>query len=183
MCSSDLEDAEFLEKEFVPEFSIEDIVNVPRFSIILKLMIDSVTSRAFSAKALPPFKAPHENYREQIIENSRKKYGVDRHEIEKVIEQWTSVYSVPEQKQYARKQGNQKLQAPYSQNSTPKERGHVKRDNTISLEDARKRFPPMKNKPTPNIPRPSYLKNIKNKPQPDVKGLRELLNQVEKEKE
>lgn len=177
------EDAEFLEKEFVPEFSIEDIVNVSRFSIILKLMIDSVTSRAFSAKALPPFEPFHESYKEQIIENSRKKYGIDRREIEKVIEQWSVEHSTQNQKQFPKRQDNQKFQAPTHQRPVQYNQKSMRKDNAISLEEARKRFPPTKKKPKSNISRPSYLKNLKNKSQPDVKGLRELLDEVEKEKE
>jgi len=38
------DDAEFLEKEFEPEFTPQDIVNLPNFKIYLKLMIDGVSS-------------------------------------------------------------------------------------------------------------------------------------------
>ena len=48
-------DAEFLEKEFEPEFTIQDIVNIPNHQIYLKLMVDGVTSRPFSAAILPLF--------------------------------------------------------------------------------------------------------------------------------
>src|SRR5205085_2356671 len=48
------DDAEFLEKEFDPEFTPQDIVNLPNYKAYLKLMIDGVTSRPFSAKTLPP---------------------------------------------------------------------------------------------------------------------------------
>ena len=34
------EDAEFLEKEFSPEFTAEDLVNLSKYNIYLKLMID-----------------------------------------------------------------------------------------------------------------------------------------------
>jgi hypothetical protein len=46
-------DAEYLEKEFYPVFSKDDLVNLPRYAMYLKLMIDSATSKAFSAKTNP----------------------------------------------------------------------------------------------------------------------------------
>src|SRR3989344_3285271 len=48
-------DAEFLEQEFGPEFMIEDMVGIPNRHIYLKLMVDGISSRPFSAATLPPF--------------------------------------------------------------------------------------------------------------------------------
>ena len=45
-------DAEYLAKEFYPTFKIEDFVNLPTFHIYIKLMIDGVTSKPFSAVTL-----------------------------------------------------------------------------------------------------------------------------------
>ena len=47
-------DAEYLAKEFYPIFRVEDFVNLPTYHIYLKLMIDGVTSKAFSAMTLMP---------------------------------------------------------------------------------------------------------------------------------
>jgi len=85
-------DAEFLEKEFEPEFTIQDIVNLPNFQIYLKLMVDGVTSRPFSASTLPPFKVQvSETIREEIIESSRKRYARPRYAVEEEINQWSGV--------------------------------------------------------------------------------------------
>jgi hypothetical protein len=46
-------DAEYLEKEFHPVFSQEDIMNLPRYGMYLRLLIDGVASRPFSAISLP----------------------------------------------------------------------------------------------------------------------------------
>ncbi len=46
------EDAPILAKEFQPEFDVEDLLNLPNYAIYLKLMIDGVPSRAFSADAI-----------------------------------------------------------------------------------------------------------------------------------
>jgi hypothetical protein len=42
-------DAEILAKEFYPEFSVEDLINLPNYHIYLKLMVDGRVSRPFSA--------------------------------------------------------------------------------------------------------------------------------------
>lgn len=79
------EDAEFLEKEFEPEFMMNDMVNLPNYNIYVKLMIDGVSSKPFSATTLPPHKLEGESYVDVIIENTRRKYGVPVAEIEKRI--------------------------------------------------------------------------------------------------
>lgn len=85
-------DAEFLEPEFTPEFTIEDIVNLPNYTIYLKLMVDGVTSRPFSAKTLMPFKIPADsNVAQEIIESSRKLYARPREVVEKEINEWSGM--------------------------------------------------------------------------------------------
>jgi len=49
-----LEDAKFLAEEFYPVFNQEDIINLPCYSIYLKLMIEGKTSKPFSGESLPP---------------------------------------------------------------------------------------------------------------------------------
>ncbi|HXF29595.1 MAG TPA: hypothetical protein VN457_07065, partial [Chlamydiales bacterium] len=42
-------DAEYLEKEFYPFFNKNDFINLPKYELYLKLMIDGTTSQPFSA--------------------------------------------------------------------------------------------------------------------------------------
>jgi len=49
-----LSDALLLEREFHQEFTAHDLVNLPNYHIYLKLMIDGVVSKPFSAATLPP---------------------------------------------------------------------------------------------------------------------------------
>ncbi len=85
-------DAEFLEKEFEPEFTIQDMVALPNYHIYLKLMVDGVTSRPFSAKTLPPFKVPPNTGAERdIIESSRTLYARPREIVEKEISEWSGM--------------------------------------------------------------------------------------------
>ncbi|MEK7180757.1 MAG: type IV secretion system DNA-binding domain-containing protein [Patescibacteria group bacterium] len=85
-------DAEFLEQEFSPEFLPEDIVNLPNYSVYLKLMVDGVTSRPFSAATLPPFKVPTSAVTmEKVIETSRRMYTMPKAEVEKAIADWSGM--------------------------------------------------------------------------------------------
>lgn len=81
-------DAEELEKEFAPEFYVQDIVNLGFASIYLRLMIDGVASRPFSATTLPPIEIKEKPSTEKIIETSREKYATARGEVEEKIVKW-----------------------------------------------------------------------------------------------
>ncbi len=45
-------DAKYMEREFYPTFSTEDFINLPHYSIYLKLLIQGKTSRGFSARTI-----------------------------------------------------------------------------------------------------------------------------------
>lgn len=85
------EDAEFLEKEFSPEFYATDIVNLAKYNIYLKLMIDGLAGRPFSATTLPPFLPELESNKEKIIKASRERYGTERKKVEEKIIDWSGV--------------------------------------------------------------------------------------------
>ena len=91
------EDAEFLEKEFSPEFTAEDLVNTSKYNIYLKLMIDGVASHPFSALTLPPPEPVAQSNREKIIEASRATYGIKKEIVEERIINWLA----PEQEKPA----------------------------------------------------------------------------------
>ncbi|QQG46182.1 MAG: type IV secretion system DNA-binding domain-containing protein [Candidatus Niyogibacteria bacterium] len=83
-------DAEFLEKEFEPEFTIQDLVDLPNYNIYLKLMVNGVASRPFSAITLPPLETTKDMVSpEEIIESSREKYGRLVDEVELDIKKWS----------------------------------------------------------------------------------------------
>jgi len=84
-------DAEFLEKEFAPEFAIQDLVNLENYSIYLRLMIDGVNSRPFSAGTLPPMDIGLTDQRDKIIKVSRERYSSELKEVEEKITKWSGV--------------------------------------------------------------------------------------------
>lgn len=59
-------DAEFLEKEFAPEFSQQDLVNMDKFRGIIKISADSMQSRPFSIAPINPYTNPRPNSPEKI---------------------------------------------------------------------------------------------------------------------
>jgi len=83
-------DAEVLEKEFSPDFMATDIVNLGFANIYLKLMINGVASRPFSAMTLPPIPMPEKSYVKEIIEFTRKKYASAKEDVDKKIAEWHS---------------------------------------------------------------------------------------------
>jgi len=89
------EDAEFLEKEFKPEFTAQDLVNLAKYNIYLKLMIDGIAGRPFSAHTLPPFPRPLESNKEKIIKVSRERYGTPREKVEEKIREWAGLMEIP----------------------------------------------------------------------------------------
>ena len=84
-------DAEFLEKEFEPVFMMNDIVNLTKYDIYLKLMIDGVTGDAFSATTLPPSEVTEQSNIEKIIRVSRERYANKREVVEEKISRWSGM--------------------------------------------------------------------------------------------
>lgn len=79
------EDAEFMENEFSPEFTVQDLVNLAKQNIYVRLMIDGLTSRPFSAETLPPMPLPEETFVNEIIESSRKSFGKKKKDVDKQV--------------------------------------------------------------------------------------------------
>ncbi len=83
-------DAEVLAKEFSPIFLEEDIVNLAKYHILLKLMIDGVASQPFSAMTMPPIGSPT-GAAEKVIRVSRERYAKSRASIEDKIIRWSGM--------------------------------------------------------------------------------------------
>ncbi|MFA6160812.1 MAG: type IV secretion system DNA-binding domain-containing protein [Patescibacteria group bacterium] len=83
-------DASFLEQEFSPTFTPEDLVNLPKFTIYLKLMVDGVATTPFSATTLPPM-AIFTGNAQKVISVSRERYAVPRSTIEEKVLRWSGM--------------------------------------------------------------------------------------------
>ncbi len=83
-------DAEFLVKEYAPKFEEEDLVNLPKYNVYLKLMIDGVASDPFSAFTLPPI-SRKTGSEATVLKVSREKYAKPRDVVEEKIARWHGV--------------------------------------------------------------------------------------------
>ena len=83
-------DAEILAKEFIPTFIEEDLVNLPKFQVYLKLMIDGVASKPFSATTLAPIAKTTDSL-EKVVRVSRERYAIPRDKIEEKIMRWSGM--------------------------------------------------------------------------------------------
>lgn len=88
-------DAEVLKTVFEPTFTPEDLVGLGIGQIYLTLMIDGVGSPPFSAETIPPIEAPNISYREDVIVQSRTRYGRPRADIEAFIQQKQKEFAPP----------------------------------------------------------------------------------------
>ena len=79
-------DAKDLAKEVEPVFEENDLVNLDKYHIYVKLSIDGVTGNAFSAKTIKIPEQTEENV-EVIIRNSRERYATKREIVEEKIAQ------------------------------------------------------------------------------------------------
>ncbi len=78
-------DADYLVKEYEPVFDQNDLVNLDKYNVYIKLLIDGVSSPAFSARTLPPVDILTGNA-EKVIALSREKYAKPRATVEQNIE-------------------------------------------------------------------------------------------------
>ena len=81
-------DAEFLETEFAPIFTPTDLVNLPKYYIILKLMINGVASEPFSAVTVPPSPEYLTGNAEKVMKVSRERYSNPVADVEDKIQRW-----------------------------------------------------------------------------------------------
>lgn len=147
-------DAEFLEKEFLPEFNENDLVNLPKANIYIKLMIDGVASRPFSAETMPPARPPLVSYRDVIVENSRKKYGTPRKLVEgKIAGEWQTTSETLVREKIGRREERplaQMLQGVPSREHERKPRPPSAPRRDINIDELRRAIGESLNKPAPS---------------------------------
>ncbi len=80
------EDAEFLAKQFAPNFSDRDLINMDKFKGVMKLMVDGQPTPAFSVTPVNPYlESGNKKLASAYKELSRLKYGREREFVEKEI--------------------------------------------------------------------------------------------------
>jgi len=80
------EDAEYMEKEYAPLLSQQDIIGIANFTAYCKLNIDNATTRPFDLKTIWDNNYQNKKIAEVIKEYSRKKYGRKKKYVDMEIE-------------------------------------------------------------------------------------------------
>jgi len=150
-------DAEVLEKEFSPVFLAEDIVNLGFAQVYLKLMIDGLTSKPFSATTLPPLEHPETDHKEAIIRYTREHYAVQRAAIEEEI-RGRSTHPVPSAASSSADKGAVAKAPPkYAPAPRSPETPIASGRENLGKEDEKKSVPPPRPMPSPApIPRKEF---------------------------
>lgn len=78
------EDAEFLEKQFAPVFTANDLVNVDNYNCFARLLLNNESTKPFNIKTYPPTKGNNDQI-SLIKQYSRLRYGRDAKIIEEEI--------------------------------------------------------------------------------------------------
>ncbi len=112
-------DAEVLEKEFEPVFMMNDIVNLPKYNVYLKLMIDGIAGDAFSATVLPPISLTGTlGNEEKVVRISRERYASSKKDVEDKIRRWSGMLTDEERAELLQKK-NGGMPAPSYASATP----------------------------------------------------------------
>lgn len=89
------EDAEYLEKEYAPLLSQQDIIGIANYTSYCKLNIDNATSRPFDMKTIWDESYKNEEVSKVIKEYSRKMYGRKKEYVDMEIEARLGMLQTP----------------------------------------------------------------------------------------
>lgn len=84
------EDAEFMEKQFAPVFTQNDLVNVDNYNCFARILINGILTKPFNMKTYPPTKGD-QNVANALKDLSRLKYGRDKNIVNKEIMERTKI--------------------------------------------------------------------------------------------
>jgi len=90
------EDADFLQKQFEPVFTSQDLINVDNYNYFGRLLLNGISTTPFNISAPFPTEG-NQDIVEPIKELSRLKYGRDRDVIEQEVVRRSIVAKAPEQ--------------------------------------------------------------------------------------
>ena len=164
------EDAEFLVKEFEPVFTEVDIVNLPKYHIVLKLMINGVASDPFSAVTLSPNPDTITGNSDKVIRVSRERYSNPVKDVEEKISRWMGAEYHQDAAVVIGKESDEN--SAVSEPARPQEKQPVFEETLqMQQQEEKVRQPQQEPKQTPFEQKPrgenrpsSYEKNLKHSP-------------------
>src|SRR5690606_6344774 len=71
------QDAATMAPEMYPSFSVDDLLNLPKHTACVKLLLDGVAGKPFTMRTLPDLRLPDAARAAAIRATSRQKYGSD----------------------------------------------------------------------------------------------------------
>jgi hypothetical protein len=151
-------DAELFEKEFAGVFLQQDIVNLGFAQIYLRLMIDGMGSKPFSARTLPPLPKSEENNIEAVIESSRTQYAQPRKQVEELVAQLTNFKTESEAQPNKKQNNSQSQQNSYNKNNQNQKKhpdthstGEIKKPHTYTSPEKKHNPVPVQQSVTKNF--------------------------------
>jgi DNA helicase HerA-like ATPase len=79
-----IEDAEFLEQQFLPHFSKSDISDLPNYNALIALLVNGKPVRPFNFQTMAPGQRNFEQV-ETLKQRSFERYGKPKDEVDKEI--------------------------------------------------------------------------------------------------
>lgn len=163
------DDAEYLEKEFDPVFLMNDIINLPKYYIYLKLMIDGIAGDAFSAITLPPSSVSANKENEsKAIQSSRERYGKNRKEIEEKIARWSGMFDFEKKNEVDLISANRKRNENVEMINTIKEKSISQNSEIILEKNSVNASQPQKEKKINDENKNKNTETTNNKPQKSI---------------
>lgn len=84
------DDGQVLEKEFEPVFTSQQLINLNKFQIALRMPIDGKPTYPFLANTMSPIFDSTPSMADRVIESSRNQYGKFKETVKKEIHDWLS---------------------------------------------------------------------------------------------
>ncbi|MEZ4104513.1 MAG: type IV secretion system DNA-binding domain-containing protein [Candidatus Paceibacterota bacterium] len=78
------EDAQFLESQFSPVFGVNDLINIPNYNAIVRILANGTPTKPFNLRTMPPAKLDPTRAN-ALIDLSYSRYGRSREEVEAEI--------------------------------------------------------------------------------------------------
>jgi hypothetical protein len=84
-------DAKILSPEYEPYFDANDLITLERHNMYIKMMVNGMTSKPFSAKTYASPDEKKTNIADKVIEYSRNTYGTDVKIVDEKIRRWVEM--------------------------------------------------------------------------------------------
>lgn len=111
------DDAEYFSKQFGEVVMPADIISMPKFTTYIRLLVDNMPTKVFSAMMSPPVDVDMESaLRRKVLKASRERYGKEKLLVEEKIMKWSKQLAAPEMKKAMLAKGGTSVRWRYDRN-------------------------------------------------------------------